>query len=152
VERERLSTLKAAIEAQLGEIDRVYERIEKRRTGQGPAYIESLAYQLHNLYCAYEDLFKIVAEYFENQIEDETRWHQELLWRMTLSIEGVRPALLSRESFRLLDSLRAFRHFFRHAYTYELDPRKVRLVLEDALAVRKKVLDDVHRFLQALGA
>jgi len=152
VEKERLSTLKAAIEAQLGEIDRVYERIEKRRTGQGPAYIESLAYQLHNLYCAYEDLFKIVAEYFENQIEDETRWHQELLWRMTLSIEGVRPALLSRESFRLLDSLRAFRHFFRHAYTYELDPRKVRLVLEDALAVRKKVLDDVHRFLQALGA
>jgi len=152
MERERLSTLKAAIEAQLGEIDRVYERIEKRRTGQGPAYIESLAYQLHNLYCAYEDLFKIVAEYFENQIEDETRWHQELLWRMTLSIEGVRPALLSRESFRLLDSLRAFRHFFRHAYTYELDPRKVRLVLEDALAVRKKVLDDVHRFLQALGA
>ncbi|MCD6128256.1 hypothetical protein J7J35_00915 [Candidatus Bipolaricaulota bacterium] len=152
MEKERLSTLKAAIEAQLGEIDRVYERIEKRRTGQGPAYIESLAYQLHNLYCAYEDLFKIVAEYFENQIEDETRWHQELLWRMTLSIEGVRPALLSRESFRLLDSLRAFRHFFRHAYTYELDPRKVRLVLEDALAVRKKVLDDVHRFLQALGA
>ena len=152
MERERLSTLKAAIEAQLGEIDRVYERIEKRRTGQGPAYIESLAYQLHNLYCAYEDLFKIVAEYFENQIEDETRWHQELLWRMTLSIEGVRPALLSRESFRLLDSLRAFRHFFRHAYTYELDPRKVLLVLEDALAVRKKVLDDVHRFLQALGA
>jgi len=152
VEKERLSTLKAAIEAQLGEIDRVYERIEKRRTGQGPAYIESLAYQLHNLYCAYEDLFKIVAEYFENQIEDETRWHQELLWRMTLSIEGVRPALLSRESFRLLDSLRAFRHFFRHAYTYELDPRKVRLVLEDALAVRKKVLDDVHRFLQALDA
>ena len=152
MERERLSTLKAAIEAQLGEIDRVYERIEKRRTGQGPAYIESLAYQLHNLYCAYEDLFKIVAEYFENQIEDETRWHQELLWRMTLSIEGVRPALLSRESFRLLDSLRAFRHFFRHAYTYELDPRKVLLVLEDALAVRKKVLDDVHRFLQALDA
>ena len=152
MEKERLSTLKAAIEAQLGEIDRVYERIEKRRTGQGPAYIESLAYQLHNLYCAYEDLFKIVAEYFENQIEDETRWHQELLWRMTLSIEGVRPALLSRESFRLLDSLRAFRHFFRHAYTYELDPRKVRLVLEDALAVRKKVLDDVHRFLQTLDA
>jgi len=152
MERERLSTLKAAIEAQLGEIDRVYERIEKRRTGQGPAYIESLAYQLHNLYCAYEDLFKIVAEYFENQIEDETRWHQELLWRMTLSIEGVRPALLSRESFRLLDSLRAFRHFFRHAYTYELDPRKVRLVLEDALAVRKRISDEVHRFLQALGA
>lgn len=152
MEKERLSALKAAIAAQLEAIDRIYDRIEKRRTGQGPAYMESLAYQLHNLYCAYEDLFKIVAEHFENQIEDETRWHRELLWRMTLSIEGVRPALLSRESFRLLDSLRAFRHFFRHAYTYELDPRKVQLVLEDALAVRKRISDDVHRFLQALGA
>ena len=56
---------------------------------------------------------------------------------MKIPIERVRPALLSEESYKLLDSLRAFRHFFRHAYSYELDPRKVALVVEDALKLKK---------------
>jgi hypothetical protein len=55
--------------------------------------MESLGYQLHNLYCAFEDLFKIVSETFENHIQDKSKYHQELLKRMTISIEGVRPPL-----------------------------------------------------------
>jgi hypothetical protein len=36
----------------------------------------------------------------------------------------VRPALLAEGAFKLLDSLRAFRHFFGHAYSYKLDPKR----------------------------
>ncbi len=74
--------------------------------------MKSLGYQLHNLYCAFEDLFEVVAGTFENQIGEEGRYHIELLRRLTVAIEGVRPALLSPECYRLLDNLRAFRHFF----------------------------------------
>lgn len=38
----------------------------------------------HNLYCAFEDLFKIVAETFENHIQDKSKYHQELLKRMDI--------------------------------------------------------------------
>ena len=123
---------------------------EERRHGKSVAELESLAYQLHNLYCAFEDLFRIVADFFENRIDDRARYHRELLWRMKVSIEGVRPALLSEESYRLLDSLRAFRHFFRHAYSYELDPRKVALVVEDALKLRELYQRDIDYFLEQL--
>ncbi|MER3401985.1 MAG: hypothetical protein C4336_00350 [Armatimonadota bacterium] len=66
---------------------------------------------------------------------------------MKIPIEGVHLALLSEASFRLLDSLRAFRHFFRHAYQAELDPTRVARVLQDALSLRELYPNDLARFL-----
>jgi uncharacterized protein YutE (UPF0331/DUF86 family) len=150
MEKGRLSLLRALIKAQGTEIERIFERIEERRRGEGEANLESLAYQLHNLYCAFEDLMKIVADFFENHIDDSAHYHSALLWRMKMPIEGVRPALLSETSYKLLESLRAFRHVFRHAYSYELDPKKLALVVEDALKLRGLYQRDIDRFLEQL--
>ena len=151
MDEERLVILKAELNAQLSEIEDIYKKLEDRRKKRGKAGIESIAYQLHNLYCAFEDLFKIVAETFENHIQDKTKYHMELLRRMTVSIEGVRPQLLSQESYILLDNLRSFRHFFRHAYSYEIDVRKVRIVLDDADKLREMYKKDVEIFLESLS-
>lgn len=146
----RLALLQAEISGQLGLIDEIYARIEERQKSDSPYRAEALAYQLHNLYCALEDLFQIVARAFENEIVDRAHYHSELLKRMTLRIEGVRPALLSEDTARLLDSLPSFRHFIRHAYVYEIDPRRVALVLEDALALRQRYHDEIQAFLRSL--
>ena len=151
MDEERLVILKAELNAQLSEIEDIYKKLEDRRKKRGKAGIESLAYQLHNLYCAFEDLFKIVAETFENHIQDKAKYHMELLRRMTVSIEGVRPLLLSHESYILLDNLRSFRHFFRHAYSYEIDVRKVRIVLDDADKLREMFKKNVEIFLESLS-
>jgi len=151
MDEERLVILKAELNAQLSEIEDIYKKLEDRRKKRGKAGIESIAYQLHNLYCAFEDLFKIVAETFENHIQDKTKYHMELLKRMTVSIEGVRPQLLSQESYILLDNLRSFRHFFRHAYSYEIDVRKVRIVLDDADKLREMFKKNVEIFLESLS-
>jgi hypothetical protein len=151
MDAERLAILKSEMHAQVSEIEDIYNKLEDRRKKRGKAGIESIGYQLHNLYCAFEDLFKIVAESFENHIQDKTKYHMELLRRMTISIEGVRPPLLSRESYMMLDNLRSFRHFFRHAYSYELDARKVRIVLDDADKLRKIFKRDVEIFLESFS-
>ncbi|HAG52124.1 MAG TPA: hypothetical protein DHU69_01965 [Deltaproteobacteria bacterium] len=150
MEQERLALLRAEIDAQLKEIESIYGKLEERKRKRGKAAVESLGYQLHNLYCAFEDLFKIVAATFENHIEDKNRYHLELLKRMAIPIEGVRPALLSQKNYTLLDNLRSFRHFFRHAYSYELDERKVRIVLEDAVKLSELYEIDVKSFLDSL--
>jgi hypothetical protein len=46
--------------------------------------------------------------------------------------------------------LRGFRHFFRHAYSYELDERKVSLVLEDALKLKETFKLELENFLSKL--
>lgn len=150
MEKERLSLLRASIKTQGTEIERIFVKIENRRHGEGEANLESLAYQLHNLYCAFEDLLKIVADFFENHINDTAHYHSALLWRMKMPIEGVRPALFSETSYKLLDSLRAFRHVFRHAYSYELDPKKLALVVEDALNLKTLYRGEIDRFLKQL--
>lgn len=122
MDKEALEVLRAEVHAQLSEINRIYQRILDRAS----------------------------AHHFENRIAEGSRWHRELLLRMPVPIAGVRPALISRETLLLLDSLRSFRHFFRHAYTYELDPRKVRVVLEDALALRPRFQADLERFFREL--
>jgi len=38
-----------------------------------------LAYLLHNLYCACEDLFQEIAKTFENTVEDPSKYHRQLL-------------------------------------------------------------------------
>ncbi|MDO8445648.1 MAG: hypothetical protein Q7T53_06050 [Deltaproteobacteria bacterium] len=150
MDAERLTILKSEMHAQIGEIEGIYNKLEDRKKKRGKAGLESIGYQLHNLYCAFEDLFKIVAESFENHIQDKAKYHMELLKRMRVSIEGVRPPLLTQESYLLLNNLRSFRHFFRHAYSYEIDARKVRIVLEDVDKLRDIFKRDVEDFMKSL--
>lgn len=150
MEEERFIILKSELISQWNEILKIYDRIAERQKKKDVCGLESLAYQLHNLYCAYEDLFRIVAGFFENTIDDQRKYHTELLKRMTLSIEGIRPALISEESFKLLNNLKSFRHFFRHTYGYELDKRKIAIVLDDAQKLKETFRLDLERFLVSL--
>lgn len=69
---------------------------------------------------------------------------------MSLNIEGVRPALISEDTFVLLDELRAFRHFFRHAYNYEIRYQKVKPLLDCIDQVRHIYKTDVQRFIKEI--
>ena len=91
-----------------------------------------VAYHLHNLYNAFENIFQNIAAVFENSVEDEGRWHAQLLERMRLDAMPLRPAVIDAEAYEALDELRRFRHLFRHAYIVKLDPPRLRLVRNKA--------------------
>ena len=113
------------------------------------AEVDSLAYQLHNLYSAFEQLFEEVARFFENRI-DEARYHADLIRRMRLEIRGIRPALLCESTASDLDELRRFRHLFRHAYATDLDPTKVAKLAARVPGIRSAFGQDFERFLTRL--
>jgi hypothetical protein len=121
-------------------------------TPNDAARLESTAYQVHNLYNAVDELLEVVAAHFENQIADAAGWHTALLYRMTQTIPSVRPPLLSEDSYRLLNSLRGFRHFFRHAYAAPIEYDQLALNLDRARHLRRQLREDVDRFLRALQA
>jgi hypothetical protein len=113
--------------------------------------MESAAYQLQNLYSATEDLLKLVAAHFENHIADAKRWHSELLFRMTQTIPGIRPALLAQETYYILNKLRGFRHFFRHAYTTPIEYAELQLNLAKARQLYPRLTQDVTHFFDQLS-
>ena len=145
------SVLEAELRARFRDVSRIGDRIEERlgafaRSAEG---VDSMGYQIHNLYGAFEQLFEEVARFFENQI-DEARYHADMIRRMQLEIEGIRPALLAAETASDLDELRRFRHLFRHAYTADLDPDKVAALAAKAVYIQRDFTQDFERFLALL--
>ena len=151
MEEGAFSLLEAALQGRRRDIDRIGDRIEERRaTGtRGAEAVDSMAYQLHNLYGAFEQLFEEVARFFENRVDD-ARYHADLIRRMQLDIQGIRPALLSEATARDLDELRRFRHLFRHAYGTDLDSAKVGDLAAKVAGVRNAFARDLERFLAVL--
>ncbi len=134
-------------------IEQTFERMEARAAelSSGRAVeLESVGYQLHNVYNAVEDLFVIVARHFENNIADMSSWHTALLQRMAHAVEGVRPALITTETHQLLAPLRSFRHFFRHADVAVIEQPQLEINLHKARAVRLSLQQDVEHFLAQL--
>jgi len=104
---------------------RAWERIEHGGTDR--LDWAALGYTIHNVYGVMESYCLRVAKFFENGLEGES-CHRELLRRMTLEIPTLRPALLSAETYLLVDELRSFRRLFRNLYARPLDPDRTRLV------------------------
>jgi ribonuclease HepT-like protein len=144
---EKLRLLKADLTAALDVISRLYTELGAyETTSWDKDRTIVVAYHLHNLYCGFEDAFQRIAEVFENEVPDRTQWHAQLLHRMTLDIEGIRPRLLSAEAFDCLDELRRFRHVFRSLYAASLDQQRLRLVWDKAQRLRAIYRADFERF------
>lgn len=149
----QIQVLKADIAADLQAIAEIYTSLNAYPdTLTSQEQVITVAYYLHNLYCAFESIFQRVAEVFENQVPDRTAWHVGLLHRMTLDIEGIRPHLISSTAFDSLDELRRFRHLFRSAYRLRLDPERLALVRRKARALEAVYQADMDRFLGFLDS
>ena len=142
---EKYSILLGVLDKQLSLINKLYKEItavdfhvyEKR-------YLFALKTQ--QFYTAIEDLLKQIAKAFENHIEDMSSYHKELLIRLNTEIPKIRPAVLSKNSLMLLDKIRAFRHFIRHAYDCELDQEELSNVQDKLRNEYTYVEDDFHSF------
>ena len=109
-----------------------------------------IAYHLHNLYNAFENIFQNIAAVFENDVADSERWHARLLEPMRLDIMPLRPAVIDDEAYDTLDELRRFRHLFRHAYAIDLDPQRLALVWHNALALKTIYREQLEAFVAFL--
>lgn len=56
---------------------------------------EACAHQLCRMYNAVKQMCLRAAKAFENNIDDEQGWHSALLNRLSIRIEGIRPALVN---------------------------------------------------------
>lgn len=148
----KAALLKANIDADLAEIEKIYEFLAHYYTIDTLEQAILAGYYLNNLYSAFENICLNIAQTFEHQIDDRSRWHAALLKRMTLDIESIRPKLLSPATYNALDELRRFRHIFRNAYTLELDPQRLQLVLYHAQQLQQYYPADLAQFKAFLNS
>ncbi|UCH98276.1 MAG: antitoxin [Candidatus Aminicenantes bacterium] len=106
-------------------------------------------YLLHNFYNGAENIFKDIASVFGNRVDKE-EWHSTLLKRMLLEIEDVRPKVISIDLYKKLLDYKNFRHFFRHAYLFELDWGKMKGLVDDFEKTIEKLDMEMGKFIKEI--
>ncbi len=113
-------------------------------------YLESIALKLHNFYTGCERIFTRISEELNGGLPKSHDWHVRLLRKMTLDIEGMRPAVLTRKTASLLDEYRAFRHIVRNIYGFELRMSRMAPLLDNFETALGALSADVGAFLKFL--
>ncbi len=105
---------------------------------------------LHDFYCGVERIFKRIAEDLNGGIPSGDSWHRDLLIDMKLNLPGLRPAVISEDTFRLLADFLDFRHRFRNIYGFELDDKKLAAIEAKFSGALENFKADLKVFLNFL--
>ena len=152
--RKRFLLLDRGIQKVLATIDDLYGELGEPSLGKAEPQetLIVVAYRLHGLYNAFENIFLSIAKTFENSLDAKADWRAQLLGRMRLDLSPLRPAVIDDDAYEKLDELRRFRHLFRTSYGTPLDAARLSLVLDKALKLKPVIRPQIERFLDALGA
>ena len=153
--KEKIAILKSEVAANYKRIKRLFDKFDKAYKGyltskEYSKLVES-AFYVSQTYSGFENIFQSIARTFENSVEQDF-WHKSILERMSLDIEDIRPALISEGSFKCLNELRAFRHFFRHAYDSDIDRDKFKIIAKNVVNLRNLFEKDLKHFLKFLDS
>ena len=151
-----VALLAADIRDELGKLEKLsleFIRIEQllNLPAEDIGFFEKAAtgYFLHSFYNGCENIFRSIARFFENDLGPQT-WHRDLLKRMQLSIPGYRPHVIDDNLFILLDELRAFRHIYRHCYSFELNWEREKQIACRYQTAWKMIKIQIEEFLKSL--
>ena len=146
-----IAELTAAVRLHQQRLGAVHDTLEKaladeiNRLGRTPVSALIIAGLLENYYTCVETIFVRIAQHFENRLGPE-RWHQDLLQKMTLDVEGVRAAAISEAAFAPLLELLRFRHFKRYYFELEYDWDRLDFLVVKLRQAHPLVTRDLARF------
>jgi len=100
-------------------------------------------------YTCLETTFLRISSFFENNLNSE-KWHQDLLNKMTLQMDGIRNAVISENSYSILLELLKFRHFQRYFFDINYDPDKISFLEKKLNQIHPMIIDDLQGFIQYL--
>lgn len=113
--------------------------------------IYATALLLHHFYSAFESAFERIAKALDGDLPSGVDWHRQLLQRMALDIDDVRPAVLSPSAVVALDEYRRFRDVVRHAYQSPLQEDRLQRLVEQLPTVLQATDAAVGSFMSFLN-
>ncbi len=111
---------------------------------------KAVAASLHSIYSGYENILERVIRAIDGDAPLGSQYHVLLLKRAMHAIEGVRPPVLSVETFKLLDELRTCRHKFRNIYLYLLSTERIMELAQTGIKSFEAFERDINSFKRFL--
>jgi len=143
------------VEFEIGQIDHLFESyadLLEQAQGKAPALVEVTAVGsvLHSFYNGLENIFLSIAKRIDRDVPAGAQWHRDLLTRMTEATPGRGPVLIVDTAHQLANYL-AFRHFYRHSYSFFLDWDELEELVTPLAEVWERTKDELQRFLDSLN-
>jgi hypothetical protein len=144
----------ARIMFEIGQIDHLLglyadllEQVQRRRPGL--VEITAVASVLHSFYSGLEKVFGSIAKGIDTSVPDGARWHGDLLTQMAQPTPN-REAVLSPDTASQLADYLAFRHFYRHSYSFTLAWDEMEELARSLLEVWSQAKDELQHFIDGL--
>jgi len=131
------------IEAEFENIERVLLEMPRPDSLKQLSSLElaGVAALIHNFYNGIENIFKQLVVSRGLSIPRGPSWHIDLIEIC------VANQIISRNTSDMLKEYLGFRHFFSHAYSFDLDEERIAPLLEKIKDVHKALLQDISKFL-----
>lgn len=132
------------------EIESLYElrkELAQIKSEESIIFKRSIGSILHDFYNCCERIFKKIAIDVNGGYEESDKWHKALLFRMTLPIKDIRPAVISEELAAELDDYLSFRHVFRNIYGFELKGDRINYLAGRFDKIADRFISEIKTFL-----
>jgi hypothetical protein len=109
---------------------------------------------LHDFYTGVERIFRQIGVRIDQDLPREEDWHIQLLHRMAVPVEGIRPRVIDEKLEAKLEEYLRFRHLFRNIYGFELKWDRCQPLVENLDQVfsdLKEQIDKFESFLNSIG-
>ena len=139
-----MAEVRERVAAELENIDRVIAQLPDVHSLASLSELElaGVAALLHSLYNGVENILKQIVMDRNGNIPDGASWHRELL-----NNAGANATVSSSTAKQLRPYL-AFRHFFSHAYSFDLDRGRLIPLVANAQATVAAFKTDVGKALE----
>ncbi|HBI24486.1 MAG TPA: hypothetical protein DDX84_09870 [Nitrospiraceae bacterium] len=139
------------IEKELENLNGLRKEMEEIKSHDSIIFRRSKGSILHDFYNCCERIFKKIAIDINGGHEDTEKWHKALLFKMTIHIKDLRPAVISEELAADLDEYLSFRHVFRNIYGFELKGDRIDYLAKRFDKVADKFIKEGKDFLVFLN-
>jgi uncharacterized protein YutE (UPF0331/DUF86 family) len=140
-----MANLSEKVEAELEQIEQALREMPSARGMRELSVLElaGTASLLNSFYHGVENILKQALRATGTALPTGAAWHRDLL--QAACAHGI----VSAGNRDRLAPYLAFRHFFTHAYGFELEVEQLQPLVRDVRAVRARFQTEVRRFVRA---
>lgn len=137
---------------QIDQLFEAYADLLRRAQESAPDLIEitALASVLHSFYNGLENIFLSIAKGIDEDVPTGSRWHRDLLIRLTEQTPA-RGRVISAEVAQKLADYLAFRHVYRHSYSFFFDWGELENLATPVQEVWAQVKKELQLFLDTFS-
>ncbi len=134
------------IEAELENIERVVTELPSDDSLASLSSLElaGVAALIHNFYNGIENILKHLVISLGRKLPHNSLWHRDLVNIATSN------DIISESTAKELRRYLAFRHFFSHGYSFDLDKERIIPLVKDIRATLTHFTDDIDKTLKRI--